>query len=269
MWIKRSPVRAGEAVPPHIAGVAPIKLAAISDIHGNIDALNAVLADIERRGVDRIVNLGDSLSGPFDAVATADRLMALDVPTVSGNHDRQLIDRPKSKMSPWEAWAIDDLSETHLDWLRALPKTLALGDVFLCHATPEKDDENWLDRRGPDARPVARDLVGVLERAGNVDAELILCGHTHTPRSVQLPDGRRIVNPGSVGCPGYFDTRFDPPFVHQTGSSDARYAIAEKRGAVWHVDHLSVPYDTSEMARLATAKGADNWVKAITTAWYT
>ena len=171
-------------------------------------------------------------------------------------------------MSPWEAWAINELSLDHIDWLRSLPLTKRLGDVFLCHATPTDDHENWLDRRGADRRPVARDLDGVIERAGDIEAGLILCGHTHTPRSIQLPDGRRIVNPGSVGCPGYFDIRFDPPFIHQTGSTDARYAMVEKRGEDWHVDLLSVPYDASEMARLADAKGAGNWVKAVTEAWY-
>ena len=246
-----------------------MKTAVISDIHGNLSALDAVLADIARRDISEIVNLGDCVSGPLDNAGTVDRLTALDLPTVRGNHDRQVAEGPRSEKGVWDLWAFDALNSAQLEWLGALPKTLRHGEMFLCHATPDRDDENWLDRRGPDARPVARDLVGILERVGDADAELILCGHTHTPRSVQLPDGRRIVNPGSVGCPGYFDTRFDPPFVHQTGSSDARYAIAEKRGAVWHVDHLSVPYDTSEMARLATAKGADNWVKAITTAWYT
>jgi predicted phosphodiesterase len=68
--------------------------AAISDIHGNSAALDAVLADIARRGVERVVNLGDALSGPLDPAGTADRLLALDLPTVAGNHDRTLIDRP-------------------------------------------------------------------------------------------------------------------------------------------------------------------------------
>lgn len=241
-----------------------MRIAAISDIHGNIAALRAVLADIERRGVSKIVNLGDALSGPFDATATADLLMSLGLPTVRGNHDRQLFDRPKSEMGNWEAWVIDDLTPAHIAWLQSFPITLVAHGLCLCHATPEKDDENWLDYRGPDDRMIARDLAEVEARLGGATAPMILCGHTHTPRSVKLPSGQRIVNTGSVGCPAFLDTRVDPPFAHQTGAPDARYAIVEERGAHWHVDLIAVPYDPSEMVALAQAKGADNWVRALT-----
>lgn len=244
-----------------------MKLAVISDIHGNIAALDAVLADIGRRDVDLIVNLGDSLSGPFDAVATADRLMALELPTVRGNHDRFLIDRPRERMGLWESWVIGDLSDAHLAWISSLPMVLDLGGVFACHATPSSDEDNWLDDRGARHRLEARDLDEVLLRAGGVAQEVMLCGHTHTPRVVRLPDGRMIVNPGSVGCPAYHDTRGEPSFIHQTGSPDARYAIVEKGSAAWQAALLSVPYDASEMARMAEEKGAASWAQAITTGW--
>ncbi|MEO9823713.1 MAG: metallophosphoesterase family protein [Paracoccaceae bacterium] len=239
----------------------------MSDIHGNIAALKAVLADIERRGISKIVNLGDTISGPFDAKGTADLLMSLDLPTVRGNHDRQLYDRPKAEMGKWEAWVIDDLSSDHGEWLRSFPLTLEVDGLFLCHATPAKDDENWLDFRSPADRLVARDLAEVEARLGSVSAPMILCGHTHTPRSVKLPNGQRIANTGSVGCPAYLDTRFDPAFVHQTGAPDARYAIVESVEDDWRVDLVGVPYDPSEMIALAKAKGAENWVRAISTGW--
>ena len=242
-------------------------LAVISDIHGNLSALNAVLADIKRRGVTEIVNLGDCVAGPLEAAGTAELLMTLDLPTVSGNHDRQMVDRPKEDMGTWDAWAFDGLSAAQLDWLRALPKTLLLGDVFLCHATPEKDDENWLDQRGNQHRLIASDLADVEARAGKTRAPLMLCGHTHQPRIARLPDGTLIVNPGSVGCPGYIDTRYDPPFVHHTGLPDARYALVEKRADQWCADLVTVAYDAADMAKLARAKGAENWARAITTGW--
>lgn len=243
-------------------------IAVLSDIHGNLAALDAVLSDIARRGISDLVNLGDSLSGPFDAAATADRLMAMNIPTVSGNHDRQLIDRPKEDMGNWERWVIDDLTPDHLDWVRGLPKTITREDVFLCHATPDQDDENWLDRRGPENRLVARDLEAVESRAGSVRTPMMLCGHTHQPRIVRLTDGTLIVNPGSVGCPAYLDTRVEPNFIHQTGLPDARYAIVEKRDGVWYAELHAVPYDASAMAALARDKGADNWALAVTTGWF-
>lgn len=240
-----------------------MRIAAISDIHGNIAALKAVLSDIKRRGVSHIVNLGDTVSGPFDAKATADLLMSLDLPTVRGNHDRQLFDRPKAEMGTWEAWVIDDLTPAHIAWMESFPLTLEVHGLFLCHATPDKDDENWLDFRGPADRMIARDLAEVEARMGDVTAPMILCGHTHTPRSVQLPSKQRIVNTGSVGCPAFLDTRIEPHFVHQTGAPDARYAIVENHDGHWHVDQIAVPYDTSEMIALAQAKAADTWVKAL------
>ncbi|CAN0605924.1 unnamed protein product, partial [Ectocarpus sp. 12 AP-2014] len=175
------------------------------DIHDNLAALKAVLRDIERRSISRIVNLGDTLSGPFDAVGTANLLMSMNIPTVRGNHDRQLFDRPKDEMGNLESWVINDLSDQHLAWLRSFPFTLEVDGLFLCHATPEKDDENWLDCRASTDRMIARELSAVEERLGEVKAPLILCGHTHTPRSVRLPNGQRIVNPGAVGCPAYLD----------------------------------------------------------------
>lgn len=245
-----------------------MRLAVLSDIHGNTDALRATLKDIERHSVDRIVNLGDCFSGPLDARGTAEVLGNLDLPTVRGNHDRMLIDRPKAELGNWEAWVIDELSDATLDWCRALPLTLDLGDVLLCHATPEADDENWLDRRGPDNRLIARDLVEVEKRAIDVTHALTFCGHTHAQRSVRLPDGRRIVNPGSVGCPAYLDTRMEPHFIQQTGARDARYGIVEQRGDDWSVALMSVAYDPTDMIGLAREKGAESWAHALATGWF-
>jgi len=244
-----------------------MRIAALSDIHGNLSALKAVLADIDRRGIKKIVNLGDTVSGPFDAAGTADLLMRLNIPTVRGNHDRLLYDRPAAEMGRWEAWVIDDLSDRHINWFRSFPLTQESDGAFLCHATPEKDDENWLDYRGPADRLIARDLPDVRNRLGGVGAPLILCGHTHSPRVVRLENGPMIVNTGSVGCPAYLDIRCDPPFVHQTGAPDARYAIVENIAGVWQADLVAVSYDPSEMVALAEAKGAENWVRAIMTGW--
>ena len=245
-----------------------MRLAVLSDIHGNSAALRAVLDDIARRGVDATVNLGDCFSGPLDAKGTAAILSLLDLPTVRGNHDRLLVDRPASAMGKWEAWCIDDLSDETLDWCRGLPLTQEIAGMLLCHATPDQDDENWLDRRGPDNRLVARDLEGVEQRGAGVTNDLTLCGHTHAPRSVRLPDGRRVVNPGSVGCPAYLDSRMEPNFIQQTGSPDARYAIVESVLDDWTVALHSVPYDPSEMIRMAEAKGADSWAHALRTGWW-
>ena len=81
-----------------------MRIAAISDIHGNLGALDAVLDDIARRGVDVTVNLGDIVSGHLQPRATAQRLMALDLPTIRGNHERQVLGDP-ARMGASDAFA--------------------------------------------------------------------------------------------------------------------------------------------------------------------
>ncbi len=241
--------------------------AIIADIHGNRSALEAVLADIDRRGITQIINLGDCVSSPLDAVGTADLLMAYDFPTVLGNHDRQLFDRPRDQMGLWEDWIIDDLSPDHLDWLKSIPKTLSIDDILFCHATPNDDDDMWLHHMGPAGRMVPRDLGAVADRLGDTTANLICCGHTHAPALIRLPDGPTIVNPGSVGSPAFMDNRLTPPFIFQMGSPDARYAIVEKSDDLWSADFIAVPYDPGEMAALARAKGVEDWARALETGW--
>ena len=97
----------------------------------------------------------------------------------------------------------------------------------------------------------------------------MLCGHTHEPRVVRMSGGRMVVNPGSVGCPAYLDTRMEPNFIHQTCAPDARYAIVEEREGTWCADLIAVPYDASEMAELCPRrKGAESWARAVTRGWF-
>jgi predicted phosphodiesterase len=114
-----------------------MRIAAVSDIHGNLGALEAVLADIGRRGVDSIVNLGDIVSGFLQPRETAERLMALDLPTIRGNHERQLLAvTGGAGGSAGDRYAAGQLTAAQCEWLAALPATRWLGDeVFLCHAT--------------------------------------------------------------------------------------------------------------------------------------
>jgi len=80
-------------------------LAVLADIHGNVLALEAVLADLEHRKVDDVVNLGDCVSGPLSPRETAHLLMRLDWPTIRGNHDRWVTDWPPEKHYPFDAFA--------------------------------------------------------------------------------------------------------------------------------------------------------------------
>jgi Icc-related predicted phosphoesterase len=98
-----------------------MRIAAISDIHGNLAALDAVLADIAVRGVDLTVNMGDIVSGPLDPAGTAERLMALDLPTISCNHERQLLTQRPDRMNASDVYTIDRLVYCDSpDWAIAL-----------------------------------------------------------------------------------------------------------------------------------------------------
>src|SRR6185437_7714348 len=244
-----------------------MRFAAIADVHGNYLALEAVIADIRAFGIADIVNLGDMASGPLDARRTMDLLMALDAVHVLGNHDRYLIDRPPEKMGSWDRPAHAQLDQKHLDWLRAVPPTRVYRDqVFLCHATPASDEIYWLETVRPDGAVTLAALEEIEAAATGIAQRLILCAHSHVARAVQLGDGRLIVNPGSVGSPGYRDTH-PYPHVIEAGTPDARYAILELVDGAWRITFRHVPYDHEAMATLARQKGQAELASALATGW--
>lgn len=231
-----------------------MKLAIISDLHGNRHALDAVLDDILAQSVDATLALGDFLSGPFDPAGVADRLIEFGAPAVRGNHDRYLAEGRD------DDWHIDVfvrglLEQRHLAWLRGLPPTAVHeGVVLLAHGTPRDDNASWLDGLvGGVAALLPREHIE--REAEGFPYEVLLCGHTHVPRTIKLGDGRLVVNPGSVGLP--FDS----------GSPDAHYAIIEKRRAGWTVSLNSIPYDYPAAAKLALERGYPKWAEVVTTGW--
>lgn len=243
-----------------------MKIAALSDIHGNLAALDAVLDDARNETVDLIVNLGDILSGALYPAQTADRLMALGLPTIKGNHERQLLAGDPSRMGASDRFAYRALCDDQLAWLRDLPATLRpVEDVLLVHGTPSSDLDYFLETVTASGCRVAT-RAEVESRAGDAQASLILCGHTHLQRSLKLEDGRLIVNPGSVGLPAYED---EHPFAHrmEAGSAHARYAIVTKHASGWDVRFKAVEYDWNEAARVAASNNRPEWVRALLTGY--
>jgi len=179
-------------------------VAVLADIHGVLPVLDAVLAEPDVRGADRIVVCGDHAAGP-QPVQVLDRLTALDnVVLVRGNADRDLVALARGEYPageepyPVDAWAAAQLAPAHVDLLASLPHPVILdvrgfGPVAFCHGTPRDDNEVVL----VDTR---------LERweeafAGLPDeVQAVACGHTHMPFT-RLVDRRLVVNPGSVGMP--------------------------------------------------------------------
>ena len=242
-----------------------MKVAIISDIHGNDLALEAVLADIDALGITEIVNLGDHVSGPLNAARTADILMARDIPSISGNHDRYLLTLDPADMGLSDRAAHGELQFRHFQWLSTLPATRIYRDaLFLCHATPSSDETYWLEALTAEGVVHMAAQSAIEAVAVGIEQPVILCGHTHIPRAIRLADGRLVVNPGSVGCPGYDDDRPVPHKV-EVGSPDARYAIVERVGSDWSVTFRTIPYDHHAMSRLAAERNRLQWASALRT----
>jgi len=163
-----------------------MRVAALCDVHGNLPALEAVLAEVSSLEIDRIVCGGDVVAGPFPRECL-DKLVAADAVFVRGNADRE---SSRAPAGTWE-WIAGNLDPLSVAFLRDLPQTVSLGGVLYCHGSPRDDDE-ILTRVSSDERFRAA-LAGVEER-------LVVGGHTHV-QFERVVDGIRFVNAGSVGIP--------------------------------------------------------------------
>jgi predicted phosphodiesterase len=180
-----------------------MRVAALYDVHGNLPALEAVLADVRRAGVDRIVVGGDVLPGPMPHESIA-CLTGLDIPTefIHGNGDRETlaeIGGAESSFPPairdvlrWtgEQLTSDDrrlVAAWAPTWRVTIPE---LGDLLFCHATPRNDSE--IVTRLMPAEALARVFGGA--------ADVVICGHTHMQFDLRV-GSTRVLNAGSVGMP--------------------------------------------------------------------
>jgi putative phosphoesterase len=231
------------------------RVAVLADVHGVLPALEAVLAEPDVRGADRVVLAGDLAAGPLP-VATLDLLTGLGERAVwvSGNADRELVEYRRGTGTdipdPVAPWAAGQLREDHVELLAGLParaelEIADLGHVVFCHATPRDDEEVVL----VDSRPArwADVLAGVDD-----DVAAVVCGHTHMPY-VRLTHGRLAVNPGSVGMP--------------YGRPGAHWALLGPGDAV-SLRRTAYPYDEA-CTRIAAESGypdaaawADEYVRA-------
>jgi putative phosphoesterase len=180
-----------------------MRVAALYDIHGNLPALEAVLAEREAAAADLIVVGGDFVMGPMPR-PTLERLRGLGnrVRFIRGNTERDLLggmaDNP-SEPQVWvarAAWVARQLERDDRIFLGGLPTTLqlnvdGLGLVLFCHGTPRSDEE--IVTR---ATPVER----ILPALAGVSAEVVICGHTHMQYD-RVVRAVRLVNSGSVGMP--------------------------------------------------------------------
>ena len=208
-----------------------MRVACLFDIHGNLPALEAVLAEPDVAGADVVLSGGDAVSGPFPR-ETADALRGLGPRLVAivGNSERDVLAAEDGKT----AWLAAQLGGEHLAWLESQPLTYDLGDgVLACHGTPRSDLE-LVTLVTPDER-----LAEILD---GVDARVVITGHTHSQVD-RVVGGIRWVNSGSVGM----------PYEHEHG---AYWALVDGG----EVELRRTPYDAEAAAdriRATTYPGAD------------
>jgi len=243
-----------------------MKFAVLSDIHSNVFALEAVIADAKKHSVELMVNLGDILYGPIAPKATYELLMQHEIVTICGNQDRQIFEANAEEIASnlTMQFIIDDLGDEPITWMKSLPFDVQLNeDVYLCHGTPN-DDLIYLLENVELGYARLRSDSEIIQLLNGQSSTLICCGHTHTPRTVSLTSGQTIINPGSVGLPAYTD---DEPVVHsmENFTSKASYCIVEKTGSDWSIKHIKVPYDVKLAVAECEKRNRADWIHFLTT----
>jgi len=262
-----------------------MRIAVISDLHGNLPALESCLEDMRAAQVDLVINLGDSLSGPLWLEETARVLRSHDWPTLAGNHERQVLTLALQDMSAADAITARAISPDTRQWMGSLPPTAWLGnDVFACHGTPTSDLHYLLETVTPDfdqargspgirmasAEEVQLRLAGSAAFEARTRPAVILCGHSHVPRLMRLPpqhgdaQGTLVLNPGSLGQPAFDD---EHPHSHwvENAAPHARYALLDHQGEHWSASLRALAYDWAASARRAEQMGRGDWADALRT----
>lgn len=244
-----------------------IKFAILSDIHSNVFALDAVVKHAKSRGVRDFINLGDILYGPIAPKETYEYLLGLNALTISGNQDRQIYQATPEeiKSNSTMKFIVNDLGKAPLQWMEQLPFDLQINnEIYACHGTPNDDLLYFLEDISS-GKPEVRTDNEILQLLNGIPSSIILCGHTHIPRCIELSTGQIVVNPGSIGLQAYTD---DEPTVHsmQNYSSKASYVIlSQNYNRKWDIEFHRVDYDVSKAIKAARKHGREDWVKFLTT----
>ena len=167
-----------------------MRVAALYDVHGNAPALEAVLAEVDREGVDRIVFGGDIVAGPLP-LETLELVLARDGDWIRGNAERLDSPAPSAEMEEDRRWLKEQLGDERVEWLGNLPFSVVLDDALYVHSTPE-DDMTVITELTTDER--------LAELLSGVEQPLVVAGHTHMQLDRRV-GSTRFVNVGSVGRP--------------------------------------------------------------------
>ena len=204
-------------------------LAVLYDIHGNLPALEAVLAHVQRDRVDSYLLGGDyGTPSPWPG-ETLELLRTLEPATwIRGNGERWLREPPSDRPEVGEAYdrlVPGSLPEDELDWLYSLPPKVELGGVLYVHGCVVSDDDSF----APDPQPEDE------HRLGGVHDKTVVFGHSHVQFRRPGPNETRLLNPGSVGMPLDGDVRAAWAVRNDDGEFEFRrteYDV-ERAAAAW------------------------------------
>jgi L-asparaginase len=233
-----------------------MRLAVLADIHGNLPALEAVLADVQQHDVDGIIIAGDLIGGGPHSLEVVRLLRSLGSWMIRGNNeDYFLAYETGATPAAWREsyqwavmrWSYHSLDRETLDFIASLPeqRVVALdgtAPIRVVHGSlqspsgrlfPDRDPDKlrWFRKAGllsPDRDPDKLELA--LEQ---MNEPVLVCGHTHIPWN-QEEDGRLALNPGAVSGPLNGDVR-------------AQYALLTWQDSHWQTEHLAVPYDLDQI----------------------
>lgn len=223
-------------------------------------ALEAVLNDIDSRGIKTIVNLGDTLFGPIDPIRTAELLLKRpDIINIMGNCDRYLLQEQMESVTFHYVKRLLTI-EIH-NWIQSFKKTWVFEELLFCHGTPFVDDEYLLEDVST-CGVVEKSVDALMSELAPVAQKVIFCGHTHIQKSVWLPDGKLIVNPGSVGLPAYYEEVPHPHFM-ESKTPHAKYLTVSRKDDSLLIEHILLPYNYELAAHRAEQNGRKDYSYAI------
>lgn len=214
---------------------------------------------MENFGPDLVLNLGDSLYGPLEPEKTAERIIESDFLSIAGNEDVILVEEdPELEKHQSLMYTMSQLTTRSKDWVKKLNKTESIkGKLLLCHGTPNSENEYLIEEvtRG---EVKLKDRGSIMKNLAGREEVIVLCGHSHIPRTMVLRNTVTIINPGSVGLQAYSD---DQPFKHcmQAGTPHARYALLTVDGDQVTVENRVVNYNWQLASEVAKKNGREDW----------